>query len=459
LSLNSIDLYGESFQIKVISALLTHDKFLTNIYDILEPEYFSKQSDQWIIREILKYFEKYHFTISMEVLKIELQKVENDILKIAIKERLKKAYVTSKDDLEYVTEEFSSFCKNQQLKKALLKSVDLLKAGDYDSIRNLVDGALKSGQDKNIGLEYKKNIEERYREEYRKPVPTPWEAINNLLQGGLGNGDFGMIFGNPGGGKSWTLIALGGQAVKLGYNVIHYSLELGESYVGRRYDSYFTEIPVNIIKEHKEEVDSTISQLKGKLIIKEFPPYKTTVSTIEAHLSKLKDFGIEPDLVLIDYADLLGTKKRTNDRKEEIDNINVRIKGMAKELNIPIWSVSQINRTGARENVIEGNSVAGSYDKNSIIDFGASLSRKKEDKLRGIGRFHIMKNRYGMDGMTYNANVDTSTGRIEILNEYSEEDKDNNTSFQSTNNSQPLYISNDKNKLAEKFFELNSLKE
>ncbi len=74
----------------------------------------------------------------------------------------------------------------------------------------------------------------RYREDHRTIVPTPWESINELLQGGLGNGDFGLIFGNPGGGKSWSLVALGGFAVKLGYNVLHYTLELGSDYVGRR---------------------------------------------------------------------------------------------------------------------------------------------------------------------------------------------------------------------------------
>ena len=92
---------------------------------------------------------------------------------------------------------------------------------------------LKAGQDKNIGHEYIKDIEERYRENSRTVIPTPWELINGLLQGGLGNGDFGLIFGNPGGGKSWSLVALGGYAVRLGYNVLHYTLELGEDYVGK----------------------------------------------------------------------------------------------------------------------------------------------------------------------------------------------------------------------------------
>jgi hypothetical protein len=56
-----------------------------------------------------------------------------------------------------------------------------------------------------------------------------------------------------------------------------------------------------------------------------------------------------------------------------------------------------------------------------VTDVAISLSRKKEDKVNGTGRFHIMKNRYGTDGMTYHAKIDTSTGHFEILDEYDEE--------------------------------------
>ena len=415
MTLNSINQYGSDFQIKVLSSLLTHKDFLTNIHDIISDEYFENSAQKWIIKEILKYYDKYHTTPSLEVLKVELQKVDNDVLQVSIKEQLKLAYVTSDEDLEYVQEEFTNFCKNQQLKKALMTSVDLLKAGDFDGIRTIVDNALKAGQDKNLGHEYNKNIEDRYRENSRATVPTPWDRINDLLQGGLGNGDFGLIFGNPGGGKSWSLVALGGYAVRLGYNVIHYTLELGEDYVGKRYDSFFTRIPVTKINSFKEKVEETIPQLPGELVIKEFPTGRATMSTIESHLSKCADMGIKADLVIIDYVDLLSGRKKTRERKDEIDDIYSSAKGLARQLNVPIWSVSQVNRAGAQDKIIEGDKAAGSYDKMMISDFAMSLSRKKEDKVNGTGRFHIMKNRYGMDGLTFSVNADTSTGHFEVF--------------------------------------------
>jgi replicative DNA helicase len=422
MTLKKFEEYGKDFQIKVISALLTHKEFLINIYDIINDEDFTNQAHRWIVKEILKYYNKYHTTPSLEILKVEVKKVENEVLGLSIKEQLREAYITSDEDLEYVMEEFSSFCKNQQLKKALLSSVDLLKAGDYDSIKILVENALKAGQDKNIGHEYNLDIETRYREDNRRPIPTPWQQITELLQGGLGEGDFGLIFGNPGGGKSWSLVALGGYAVKLGYNVLHYTLELGEDYVGRRYDAFFTQIPVNHIMSNKEKVEETIPQLPGKLVIKEFPMGKTTIHTIESHIKKCEDLGIKADLIIIDYVDLLSSKRKSTDRKYEIDDIYTSTKGLARELKLPIWSVSQVNRAGAKDDVIEGDKAAGSYDKIMITDFCLSLSRKAKDKVNGTGRFHVMKNRYGMDGLTYGVKADTSTGHFEVHN-YNEDDE------------------------------------
>ena len=421
MTLSTLSQYGTHFQIKVISSLLTHKEFLVNIHDIISDEYFDNTAHKWVIKEILNYYEKYHTTPSMEVLKIELKRIDNDVLQLAIKEQLKEAYKASDDDLAYVEEEFSNFCKNQQLKKALLNSVELLNAGDYDAIRFLVDNALKAGGDKNIGLEYSKDTETRYREEHRIAVSTPWDLFNNILQGGIGSGDFGLIFGNPGGGKSWTLIALGGHAIKLGYNVIHYTLELGEDYVGRRYDAFFTGIPVNTILKHKSDVENTIKDLPGDLVIKEYSPGKASISTIESHIQKCIDQGFKPDLVIIDYVDLLRSKRNNRERKDEIDDIYLSTKGLARELKLPIWSVSQVNRAGAKDDIIEGDKAAGSYDKIMITDVAISLSRKKEDKVAGTGRFHIMKNRYGIDGMTFGAKIDTSTGHFEIFDDYDEE--------------------------------------
>jgi hypothetical protein len=210
------------------------------------------------------------------------------------------------------------------------------------------------------------------------------------------------------------MVAVAGHAVRLGFNVVYYTLELGEVYVGKRFDAYFTNEPVNNIHLHRKKVENEINRLEGKLVVKEFSMGKASIQTLESHISKLKDMDSAPDLIIIDYIDLLRSKRRNSERKDEIDDVYMAVKGLARDINIPIWSMSQVNRAGAQDDIIQGDKAAGSYDKIMITDFAMSLSRKKEDKVNGTGRMHIMKNRYGMDGLTFNATIDTTTGHVEL---------------------------------------------
>lgn len=453
--LNQLNQYGVGFQVKVLSSLLRHKEFLQNIHDILEEGYFDNPAHKWIVEEILKYHYKYNTTPSLDALQVEVKKIDNEVLKVSVIEQLKEAYKASNEDQEYVEQEFANFCKNQQLKKALLSSVDLLEKGQYDDIRYLIDSALKAGMDKNLGHEYEKDTETRYRNEDRNPIPTPWPHINDMLQGGLGSGDVGIIFGNPGGGKSWMLTALGAMPVSLGYTVAHYTLELSEGYMGRRYDATFTGLKVQELGLHRQEVNEMIEKLKGKLIIKEFSMGKASISSIETHIQKMTDLGSRPDLVIIDYVDLLKSKRKSIDRKDEIDDIYISTKALARDLKLPIWTVSQVNRAGAKDDVIEGDKAAGSYNKVMIADFAMSLSRKRLDKMNGTGRAHIMKNRYGGDGMTYPVKINTENGNIEILEkemeegEFTVEGGNQGPKVPTTN-----FSAEERNYLQQRFFEL-----
>ena len=406
--------YGHAFQVKALAILITDRDFLQQTSDIVSPDYFDNDAGKWIINKTLKYYNEYKTVPTMEVFKVEIESISQELQNVAVKDLLKQAYKASEaTDLEYVKDTFLDFCKNQTLKGALIKSVDLLELGDYDDIRNLIDIALKAGTERDIGHEYITELEDRFRAEARITIETPWPLINKLLCGGLGQGDLGMIAGGPGGGKSWALVALGAQAVKMGYTVIHYTLELSEKYVGRRYDACFTEIPVGDITLHKDTVKKTIENLRGGLYIREYPAGQATVNTIHSHLEQCKQQNIEPDLVIIDYADLM-TSHTSKEKRDKLDDIYTNLRGLATQMKLPIWTASQVNRTGAREDIIQGDRMAESYTKMMITDFAMSLARSAEDKENGTGRWHIMKNRYGVDGITYDSIIDTSIGKIEI---------------------------------------------
>jgi hypothetical protein len=174
---------------------------------------------------------------------------------------------------------------------------------------------------------------------------------------------------------------------------------------------------------------------------------------LKAHIQKCIDADIKPDMVIIDYIDYLRPpSKKFTERKDEIDDMYVACKGMAKEFKIVVLSPSQVNRMGAKDDIIEGDKAAGSYDKIMVADFCLSLSRKKEDKVHGTGRVHVMKNRYGMDGMTYGAKIDTNNGHIELTEDLpTYEDTTSNTT--STFSQVDSF---DKRELAKKFMQLSS---
>jgi len=429
MTLNTLNSYGKAFQLKVLGSLLTDKSFLLNVRDVLYDYYFDADSHKWIINQIVGYFDKYHTNITMDVLKVELQKVENEVLQVALKEELRNSYQATQDDLEYIQDEFTTFCRNQEMKNAILNSADLLKEGNYDGIRDRIEKALKAGIDKNIGHEYNKDIETRYRTDYRPTIPSPWPIFNDGIQGGFGPGDLAIVFGNPGGGKSWTMVAVAAHAVSLGYKVNYYTLELGEDYVGKRFDCYFTGYGIDEINKKRKEVETYVNNLKGKLIVKENPPKGASINTIKAHIQKCSDMGHKPDMVVIDYVDYLKapSRGRNYERKDEIDDVFIATKGLAKDLKIPILTPSQVNRMGAKDSVIEGDKAAGSYDKMMVADICISLSRQKEDKVLGTGRVHVMKNRYGQDGMTYKVKMDTNNGHISFEGKMSEDENGNST--------------------------------
>jgi hypothetical protein len=255
--------------------------------------------------------------------------------------------------------------------------------------------------------------------------------------------------------NSWTMVAAAAHAVKLGYNVIYYTLELGEDYVGKRFDCYFTGYGIDEVNRHREKVQEIVENLPGKLIVKEYAPKAATVGTIKAHIQKCADIGFKADMVIIDYVDYLrAPSKKFTERKDEIDDVFVGVKGLARELKIPILTPSQVNRMGSKDSVIEGDKAAGSYDKIMVADICISLSRMKEDKVNGTGRIHIMKNRYGIDGMTYNAQVDTNNGHIYIADDLHIEEMP-----RPAPTTIPGVDSVDRKLLANKFFELQQRKE
>jgi hypothetical protein len=415
-AVDNLSKYGQSYQTKVVTNLVTDRPFLEQVSDILETKYFESDTNKWIVELTRKYFSKYKNTPTTDFFKTEIQKITDKALQQNVLSQLKAVYAQqSGGDSEWVKNEFVTFCKNQNFKNVILTSVDLLHTGQFDKIEKLVRDAVKVGQANDLGLDYKEDIEVRFEEVNRRTVKTNWDVIDDLTDGGLGPGELGVIVAPSGVGKTWVLCHIGAEAVRQGKNVLHYTLELTQNYVGQRYDTIFTGIPSSDLKENKDQIREKVDKLKGGLMIKYYPPKGITANTIAAHVDMVRSTKFQPDLIIIDYADLLvSVNSKNNSDYQEQGGIYIDLRAMGGEYQIPIWTASQTNRSAIESDVIHADKIADSYAKVMNADLIISVSRKDTDKLNDTARFHVMKNRFGQDGLTFPAKMNTNKGVIEV---------------------------------------------
>lgn len=414
--MDNISSYGLLYQRKVIYSLINDSKFLDTISDILSPEYFEKEANQWIIETIINYHNSYRTSPTMEVFKIELDKINNDITKKLIIDELKECYLQrASTDLDIIKDNFLEFCRNQKMKAAIMNSADLIKVGNYEQIKLLIDEALKAGVSKDLGHNYKDEVVKRLTETVRDTVPTAWDCINDVMSGGLASGELGIIIAPPGVGKSWFLSKIGLYAIKQGIDVVHYTLELRDMPSAQRYDTCLIGIPPQDLKDYPNELKKAVSLLKGNLYIKYYNQKTASCNTFAAHLDHLKKFGINPGLIIIDYGDLVkNIGKVSGDAYFDLGNVFSEMRTLAGTHNIPVWTATQSGRKSIDLEIIHADKVSESFAKIMIADFIMSLSRKDTDKLSHTGRFHIIKNRFGPDGMTFPSNIDYKKGKIDI---------------------------------------------
>tara|TARA_R100001377_G_scaffold84942_1_gene69706 strand:- start:158 stop:1522 length:1365 start_codon:yes stop_codon:yes gene_type:complete len=411
----SLTQFGTSFQSKIVASLMSDITFLQTISDILQPSMFDSDSNVWLAKSVRDYYYEYKKQPTLEVIKFKIDDIDDTVLRAGVVEKLRDVWkYIEATDLEFVQHETLEFCKNQTLKKAILDSVDMLENRNYEGIKTIIDDAMKAGTTRDLGHDYIPSLDLRLADSARITVKTPWDVINDITDGGLGAGELGVVVAPAGIGKSWTLQALGASVIREKKTVVHYTLELNETYVGLRYDSIFTGITTSNIKYYKDEVNKKLFDLQGKLLIKYFPTKSASVQTLGAHLKQIELSGTKVDMVIVDYADILMPTGNFKEKRHALGSIYEDLRGLAGELQIPIWTASQANRSALEEDVIGADKVAEDYSKVMTADFVISMSRKVEDKIANTGRFHVIKNRFGIDGVTYPSTINTNIGVVKI---------------------------------------------
>lgn len=417
--------YGKPFQEKIFQGLLTDHTWAAQMSEVMEPNYFDLKYLSFLSNKYFKYHEKYKtfptFSLLVSIIKDELKDQSNAFLKEQIIEYLTRIR-SSPDmgDIAYVKDKSLDFCRKQALREALEKSVDLISGDKYDAVVELMRKAVSVGLPVSVGHDFFEDADTRFVKINRFACPTGLEALDEktILNGGLGRGELGVIVANTGVGKSHFLVSLGAEALKRGKNVVHYTFELRETAVGIRYDSHLTSIASNDIQDSKEEVLDKYKEMQlGKLIIKEYPTGAATVNTIRNHLEKLSLKGFMPNVILIDYADIMRSTREFDALRLELKLIYEELRNLAMEKNVPIWTASQANKDSSNSDVVGLENMAESYGKAMVADVVLSLSRKPSEKATGAGRIFVAKNRAGRDGILFPVHIDTARSTIKILDE------------------------------------------
>jgi len=410
--------YGKSFQEGLVQLIYEDRPFADQITEVLDLNFLELEYLRVFADKITSYRDRYSKHPSANavatILRTELE-TEEQVTQQQVKEYFARISTIEVKDVEYIKEQSLDFCRKQNLKEAMLQSVDLLQSCSFDEISKIINDSLKLGSETNFGHDYLADFEERYKPKHRQPVTTGWKDVDMIVGGGLGKSELGVVIAPTGAGKSMVLVHLGSQAILEGKTVIHYTLELQDTVIANRYDSCITGYPLSNLISFKNEIYEEIKDLEGSLIVKEYPTKSASVNTIKAHLNKLVKRDIKPGLIIVDYADLLRPVVVRKEKRTELESIYEELRALSTEFQCPIWTASQTNRSGLSAEVITMEQISEAFNKCFVADFIFSVSRTIEDKQNNTGKIFIAKNRNGPDGIVYDIFMDTSNVKIKTL--------------------------------------------
>lgn len=426
----SFEKHGNTFQKNLVKIILTDRPFADQISEILRPNFLTLGYLGTFIEILKDYKREFNIHPGLQTIETNIRiklKTASDSDKAKMFKLLKELEKEPEvPDAEFIKKESLDFCMKQNMKGAMSKCIDLLENSSFESIRKIIDDALKLGADNNFGHDYIADFEERFVENPRTPITTGWKYLDEITQGGIGCGELAVVIAPTGAGKSFCLVNLGATALKAGKNVVYYTLELKDTVIGNRFDSCITGIELDNLRSNKDKVLEIVKELGAKLIVKQYPTGKASTLTIRNHLHKLISSGFKPGYVLVDYADILSPGGEFEAKRHGLQSIYEDLRAIAMEFDIPVVTASQTNRTGVNAEVITMEAISEAFNKCFIADLIFSLSRTIKDKQRNEGRVYVAKNRNGEDGVIFPATIDWGYAKMFLHERQSLDDVESN---------------------------------
>lgn len=236
-------------------------------------------------------------------------------------------------------------------------------------------------------------------------VPSGFADLDALTNG-FHNGQLILVAARPALGKS-TLALDFARAASIRHNQpsIVFSLEMGKAEIAMRLLSAETSIPLQKMRKGMIEAKdwTTIAQTRGR--IENAPLYiddspNMTLVEIRAKCRRLKQrVGLK--MIVIDYLQLMTSGKKVESRQQEVSEFSRALKLLAKELQVPVIALSQLNRgpeqRSDRKPQLSDLRESGSLEQDAdmVILLHRESAYEKDNPRAGEADFIVAKHRNG----------------------------------------------------------------
>ncbi len=400
----------------ILVNLVKSDNYLRKVIPFLKPDYF-RRSHKTVYEIIEAYINDYNVAPSDSAMYVELDKIKNKIPSDVVSDaKLLIAAIAeaeATDNHEWLMDQTEEFCQDQALYGALLTSISITedkkeaKGLSKGAIPKLFQDALGVSFDVSVGHDLIEDAGARYDHYHLKThkIKFDLEYFNKITNGGVEPKTLNLIAAGTGVGKSLAMCHMSAANLLDGKNVLYISMEMSEEKIAERVDANLLDIAINDISLlPRETYMAKIARLKekitGKLIVKEYPTTTAGVQHFRHLLNELKQKkNFVPDIIYVDYINLCMSSRLKFTGVNSYNYIKAvaeELRGLAVEVGVPIWSATQLNRTGYSDSDAGLEHTSDSFGLPMTADFMVIFLQSEEmEKLGQILVKQTTKNRYG----------------------------------------------------------------
>ncbi len=388
-----------------VLTLLTLDKmFGCAIMPYMQEALFAKPHNKLYFKILKDFYTEFSTAPSFEAFANEIKKRQDIIDERTYTVLGETAYKVFSaglpEDAAYIKREVSAFIKMAAMRSAIAKSGILVEQGQIEAIVNEFEqaklaGAILSKPPIELFDTIDTRIKDREIFHTQKKIATGFPALDNDLRGGLGIGELGVVFGGYNVGKSMLLQQFMKNGADAGKRGLFISLEMSALEVFNRLEANITGIPMDDLITRADEIraqkDALLARHRGLIYVQEFPTGSLDVNTLPAIINQFHMLHGQLDVVYLDYADIMKVNQR-GDLRLELKDIYIKLRAIARECDVAIWTVSQVNREGLKASTVRGSHANESIDKLFIADIVVSINQS-ENEYPDRARVWVEKNR------------------------------------------------------------------